>query len=130
MSPFSPSFPPSGPLFSLSRRRPRVLLSVSSLGVSVKADERSIRQRVAQVLSEAVDEVVLAPMGLIGDHHDVSECAGGDGVVLSNPSTSTKRPADLRDSICSTIASRKAELVALKPSNRETVVTISLALAP
>ena len=37
-----------------------------------EADERGVRERVAHVPGEAVDEVVLAAVGLVGDHHDVA----------------------------------------------------------
>ena len=37
-----------------------------------EADERGVRQRVAHVAREAVDEVVLAAVRLVGDHHDVA----------------------------------------------------------
>ena len=37
-----------------------------------EADERGVRQRVAHVPREAVDEVVLAAVRLVGDHHDVA----------------------------------------------------------
>ena len=37
-----------------------------------EADERGVRQRVAHVPREAVDEVVLAAVRLVGDHDDVA----------------------------------------------------------
>ena len=37
-----------------------------------EADERGVGQGVAHVARVAVDEVVLAAMGLVGDHHDVA----------------------------------------------------------
>ena len=40
-----------------------------------EADERGVRQRVAQVAGEAVDEVVLAAVRLVGDDDDVRAVA-------------------------------------------------------
>jgi hypothetical protein len=37
-----------------------------------EADERRIRQRVAQIARESVDQVVLAAVRFIGDHDDVA----------------------------------------------------------
>ena len=42
------------------------------MGVPVKPDERGVRQRVAHVPREAVDEVVLAAVRLVGDDDDVA----------------------------------------------------------
>jgi hypothetical protein len=44
-----------------------------------EADERGVRQRVAHVAREPVDEVVLAAVCLVGHHHDVA--AHGEGRV-------------------------------------------------
>jgi hypothetical protein len=41
-------------------------------GRAGEADERGVGQRVAHVAREAVDEVVLAAVRLVGDHHDVA----------------------------------------------------------
>ena len=41
-------------------------------GRAREADERGVGQRVAHVAGVAVDEVVLAPVRLVGDHHDVA----------------------------------------------------------
>jgi hypothetical protein len=49
-----------------------VLASVSSIGVPVKPMNEALRQRVAHVAREAVDEVVLAAVRLVGDDHDVA----------------------------------------------------------
>ena len=52
-------------------------------GRSREADERGVGQRVAHVAGEAVDEVVLAAVGLVGDDHDVAPIRqGGVGVAL------------------------------------------------
>ena len=40
-----------------------------------EADERGIGERIAHVAGVAVDEVVLAPVRLVGDHHDVPALA-------------------------------------------------------
>ena len=45
--------------------------SVSSIGVPVKPMNEAFGQRVAHVAGEAVDEVVLAAVRLVGDHDDV-----------------------------------------------------------
>ena len=41
-------------------------------GRAREADERRVRQGVAHVPGEAVDEVVLAAVRLVGDHHDIA----------------------------------------------------------
>src|ERR1022692_395314 len=41
-------------------------------GSSRKADERCIGQRVTHVLREAINKVVLAAMGFVGNHHNVA----------------------------------------------------------
>ena len=72
-----------------------VFTSSFSIGVPVKADERGVRQGVAQVLGEPIGdfaclalklgpESVLAPMRLVGDHDDVS-AIGQDRVVGLTP---------------------------------------------
>ena len=42
-----------------------------------EADERRVRQRVAHVARKAVDEVILAAVRLVGDHHDVTALREG-----------------------------------------------------
>ena len=49
-----------------------MLLSVRFDRRAGEADERGIRQGVAHVAGEAVDEVVLAAVRLVGDHDDVA----------------------------------------------------------
>ena len=49
-----------------------MFVSVSSMGVPVKPMKEALRQRVAHVPGEAVDEVVLAAVRLVGDDHDVA----------------------------------------------------------
>ena len=48
-----------------------MFLSVSLDRRAGEADERGVRQGVPQVAGEAVDEVVLAAVGLVGDDDDV-----------------------------------------------------------
>ena len=48
-----------------------MFLSVSSIGRAGEPDERRVRQGLAHVPGEAVDEVVLAAVGFVGDDHDV-----------------------------------------------------------
>ena len=50
-------------------------------GRAGEPDERGIRQRVAHVAGEAVDEVVLAAVGLVRDHHDVAPVGQHPGRV-------------------------------------------------
>ena len=50
----------------------RVLASASSMGVPGEPDERGVGQRVPHVAGVAVDEIVLAAVRLVGDHHDVA----------------------------------------------------------
>src|SRR4030067_1112175 len=45
-------------------------------GCGGEADEARVRERVAHVGGEAVDQVVLAAVRLVGDDHDVSPLRG------------------------------------------------------
>ena len=52
-------------------------------GRAREADKGCIGQRVAHVAGEAVDEVVLAAVGLVGDDDDVASLReGGMGIAL------------------------------------------------
>ena len=51
-------------------------------GGAGEADEGGVGQGVSHVAGEAVDEVVLASVGLVGDHHDVAALRqGGEGAA-------------------------------------------------
>ncbi len=64
--------------------RPRIGVGARD-GRAGEADERGVGQRVARVPGEAVDEVVLAALRLVGDHHDVTPLGQCRGVLLRAP---------------------------------------------
>ena len=55
----------------IAEDRPRILVAGLD-GCTGEADERGVRERVTQVPREPVDEVVLAPVRLVGDDDDVA----------------------------------------------------------
>ncbi len=83
----------------------RARVAVGQLdGRAGEADEGGVGQRVAHVAGEAVDEVVLAAVGLVGDDHDVAplaeqRCASpGSGQELLDGGEDDAARGDLRAS--------------------------------
>ena len=60
----------------------RVLASASSMGVPVKPMNEALGSASRHVAGVAVDEVVLAAVRLVGDHHDVPPVGAGGTEIL------------------------------------------------
>jgi hypothetical protein len=58
----------------VTKHRPRVGVSLLDRRAG-EADEGRLRQRIAQMPGEAVDQVILRAVGLVGDDDDIAPCA-------------------------------------------------------